>query len=224
MSASRSRWLLVGFVLTLLAVPAAAFADEPTTETTTSTTTTSTTTTEDAVDPCAETPATRRILARAIRFRDITRRWRLLMRLPGPTLLLPQTPFGSLLAKRRWVAHRWYGKAMRARELGHHPPHKPEWRCIHGYEAPWTDPGARYYGGLQMDIAFQRTYALGLLRRKGTANRWTPLEQMWVAERAHRAAPRLPSLAQHRPLLRAHLGGLRTANWSVTSRFRVRKR
>jgi hypothetical protein len=196
MSASRARWLLVGFVFSLLAVPAAALADETTTETATTTaatttetttTTTETTTEEEAVDPWAETPTTRRVLARAIRFRGITRRWRSIMRLSRPTLQLPETPFASLLAKRRWVANHWYLKALRARERGHHPPHKPEWRCIHGYEGPWTDPGAPYYGGLQMDIAFQRTYGPALLRRKGTANRWSPLEQMWVAERAHRA-------------------------------------
>jgi hypothetical protein len=38
-----------------------------------------------------------------------------------------------------------------------------------------------------MDLAFQRAYGRGLLWRKGTANRWTPLEQMWTAERAHRS-------------------------------------
>ena len=44
-----------------------------------------------------------------------------------------------------------------------------------------------YYGGLQMDISFQRMYGRDLLRRKGTAENWTPVEQMWVAERALRA-------------------------------------
>jgi hypothetical protein len=38
-----------------------------------------------------------------------------------------------------------------------------------------------------MDVQFQRTYAPGLFSLKGTADHWTPLEQMWVAERAHRA-------------------------------------
>ena len=38
-----------------------------------------------------------------------------------------------------------------------------------------------------MDLSFQRTYGRYLLARKGTANHWTPLEQMWVAERALRA-------------------------------------
>jgi hypothetical protein len=38
-----------------------------------------------------------------------------------------------------------------------------------------------------MDISFQRTYGSYLLRTKGYAHRWTPIEQMWVAERAHRS-------------------------------------
>ncbi len=38
-----------------------------------------------------------------------------------------------------------------------------------------------------MDISFQRHYAPRVLRTKGTADRWSPLEQMWVAERAYRS-------------------------------------
>jgi hypothetical protein len=38
-----------------------------------------------------------------------------------------------------------------------------------------------------MDIAFQRSWGAELLRRKGTANRWLPIEQIWVAERAYRS-------------------------------------
>jgi hypothetical protein len=64
------------------------------------------------------------------------------------------------------------------------PPHRSAWLCIQRHEGPWTDAGAPYFGGLQMDLSFQRAYGPELLRRKGTANRWTPLEQMWVAERA----------------------------------------
>jgi hypothetical protein len=37
-----------------------------------------------------------------------------------------------------------------------------------------------------MDRGFMRTYAPRELLHRGLANRWTPLEQMWVAERAHR--------------------------------------
>ena len=36
-----------------------------------------------------------------------------------------------------------------------------------------------------MDLTFQRLYGSYLLRRKGTADRWTPVEQMWVAWRAY---------------------------------------
>ena len=55
------------------------------------------------------------------------------------------------------------------------------------YVGSWSDSGAPYYGGLQMDLGFQRVYGRDLLARKGTADHWTPLEQMWVAERAYRA-------------------------------------
>ena len=86
-----------------------------------------------------------------------------------------------------WVRDTWRARAERARRRAHHPPHLRAWRCIHRHEGSWRDPAAPYYGGLQMDLAFQRAYGRRLLARKGTANRWTPLEQMWVAEKAFRA-------------------------------------
>lgn len=64
------------------------------------------------------------------------------------------------------------------------PPHYSAWLCIHQYEGSWDDDGSPYYGGLQMDLPFQASYGSSLLSAKGTANNWTPLEQMWVAERA----------------------------------------
>jgi hypothetical protein len=81
----------------------------------------------------------------------------------------------------------WKRVANRIARRAQNPPHKQAWLCIHHYEATWTDPNPPYYGGLQMDLGFMRTYGAGLLRRKGTADHWTPLEQMWVAERARRA-------------------------------------
>lgn len=81
----------------------------------------------------------------------------------------------------------WQERAERARKRGRRPPHLQEWRCIHRYEGAWNDPDPPYYGGLQMDVAFQRTYGPRLLDEKGTADNWTPLEQMWVAEKALRA-------------------------------------
>jgi hypothetical protein len=38
-----------------------------------------------------------------------------------------------------------------------------------------------------MDRGFMSAYAPSELLRRGWADRWTALEQMWVAERAHRS-------------------------------------
>jgi hypothetical protein len=86
-----------------------------------------------------------------------------------------------------WVRNLWHRRALRARKLASRPPHHSAWLCIQRHEGAWTDPNGPYYGGLQMDISFQHAYGRELLRRKGTAEHWTPLEQMWVAERAHRS-------------------------------------
>ncbi|HSE82665.1 MAG TPA: hypothetical protein VLA87_13405 [Gaiellaceae bacterium] len=82
---------------------------------------------------------------------------------------------------------RWRRKAARFRALGWHPPNRAAWRCIQRREGPWDDPRAPYWGGLQMSMQFQRAFGRYLLRLKGTANRWTPAEQMWTAERARGA-------------------------------------
>lgn len=86
----------------------------------------------------------------------------------------------------RWIARQWNGRRLAARAYAAHPPHEAQWACIHRGEGAWNDPNSPYYGGLQMDLEFQATYGARLLRLKGTADHWTPLEQMWVAERAHR--------------------------------------
>lgn len=64
-------------------------------------------------------------------------------------------------------------------------PHYNEWLCIHHYEGAWNDPNPPYFGGLQMDMEFMRSYGGALLASKGTADHWTPMEQMMVAERAY---------------------------------------
>jgi hypothetical protein len=91
----------------------------------------------------------------------------------------------AALDYRRWALTVWTGRARRARRLANHPPHLQAWLCIHHYEGDWRDPSGPYYGGLQMDLEFQRTYGGRLFRRKGTADHWTPLEQIWVAEKAY---------------------------------------
>lgn len=88
---------------------------------------------------------------------------------------------------------RW--QAARAAAAAAGPPHEQDWLCIHRYEGSWTDSGEPYFGGLQMDDSFMATYGaeavrLGYLARNpyktlGTADHWTPSEQMWVAEAAY---------------------------------------
>ena len=95
-------------------------------------------------------------------------------------------------AYRLWIRDLWKRRAAAALRQAQKPPHRSQWMCIHRYERHpaqgWaTRTGNGYYGGLQMDISFQRTYGPELLRRKGTANNWTAYEQMWVAERAYRS-------------------------------------
>jgi len=88
---------------------------------------------------------------------------------------------------RQWIVSVWRKRAAAARRQAYHPPRKAAWSCIQRHEGAWNDPHAPYYGGLQMDIHFQRHYAPELLRRKGTADNWTAIEQIWVAERAYRS-------------------------------------
>jgi hypothetical protein len=84
------------------------------------------------------------------------------------------------------AARIWRQRAETARRKAQHPPQLHAWLCIHHYEGSWTDTGDPYWGGLQMDVTFQRHYGGWLYRHKGTADHWTPLEQIWTAVRAAR--------------------------------------
>ncbi len=89
---------------------------------------------------------------------------------------------------RRWVLRLWQKRAAHTRLKVRRVPHKAQWLCIHRGEGAWNaHTGNGYYGGLQMDISFQRSYGGYLLRNKGTADNWSSYEQMWVAERAYRS-------------------------------------
>jgi hypothetical protein len=93
---------------------------------------------------------------------------------------------------RRAILDSWRDKARRRKRQAQNPPRLRQWLCIHRHERHprqgWsTKTGNGFYGGLQMDLSFQRTYAPELLRRKGTADRWSAIEQIWVAERAYRS-------------------------------------
>ena len=83
------------------------------------------------------------------------------------------------------VLRGWRRRATAVWRRFSNPPNEAAWECIHRGEGAWDgNTGNGFYGGLQMDLEFQRTYAPRFLLRKGTADRWTRLEQIWVAERA----------------------------------------
>jgi len=87
-----------------------------------------------------------------------------------------------------WRARRFWAHRVRAlRRVLLNPPLESAWLCIHSHEGSWTDSGDPYWGGLQMDRGFMETYAPRYLLRIGWANRWSPVEQMWVANRAYRS-------------------------------------
>jgi hypothetical protein len=121
------------------------------------------------------------ILKRIVVLKKTTWRWQRLMGKPlTRTLPKPVPPLEVRPAK-------WTKIASVAHHRALNPPHVRAFLCIHHYEGSWTDGGAPYYGGLQMDWGFMSTYGRHLLRTKGTADHWTPLEQIWVAERAYRS-------------------------------------
>ena len=112
------------------------------------------------------------------RLRTATWRWQVVMGRRRSRLVAPLNTQKALRF--------WRREARRVRRLAAHPPHRLGWLCIHRYEGSWRDSGDPYWGGLQMDRGFMRHYAPRLLLRRGWADHWSPLEQMWVAEHAHR--------------------------------------
>jgi hypothetical protein len=138
-----------------------------------------------------ETDVGNLLLVQIVKYREETWRWERLMR-------VARTPASRVAERsnereqRVLILDAWREKAAKRRRQAANPPRRQQWLCIHRHERHprqgWaTVTGNGYYGGLQMDLGFQRTYAPELLRAKGTANRWTALEQIWVAERAYRS-------------------------------------
>ncbi len=130
------------------------------------------------------------LVDRIDRWRERTWYWQRLMAKPRyPTAYLERTQ--RSLAFRQWALELWKTRAVRARSRALQLPNRRHWLCLFRYERDpdqgWrTNTGNGYYGGLQMDLTFQRRYGGWLLRRKGLAHRWTAMEQIWVAERARR--------------------------------------
>jgi len=123
--------------------------------------------------------------------RRATWRWESLMR-------VRRTPSSSAAERsndreqRLLILNAWKKRAAKRARQASHPPRLGAWLCIHRYERHpgmgWrTATRNGFWGGLQMDLRFQQTYGPELLRRKGTANHWSALEQIWVAERAYRS-------------------------------------
>ncbi len=137
--------------------------------------------------PAATETRSAPILEKIRKFRGETWRWQRLMGVPRtPTRY--EAERSSSIEFRRWVLRLWQERAAKARRAAKNPPRLRAWLCIHRHEGPWNaNTGNGYYGGLQMDMAFQRRYGASLLRTKGPAHRWRPLEQIWVAERAYRS-------------------------------------
>lgn len=125
------------------------------------------------------------VLRQIERYQSETWHWQQLMKRPK-TPADEAASRSSSRAFRGWVLRLWKQRAGAARDHASHPPQREAWLCIQRHEAPWrANTGNGYYGGLQMDVSFQRRYGARLLRRKGTADNWTPLEQIWVAVHAH---------------------------------------
>ena len=130
------------------------------------------------------------LLGQIVTYRNETWRWERLMRVPR-TRAFRAAERSNEREVRMLILDAWKEQAAKRRRQAARPPRLRQWLCIHRYERHprqgWaTATGNGFFGGLQMDIAFQRTYAPELLRSKGTANKWTALEQIWVAERAYR--------------------------------------
>jgi hypothetical protein len=141
--------------------------------------------------PRALPPGSAYLIAQIDRARNETWRWQRLMGKPHTA-----SSFTARRSRspqyRRWVLRLWQQRAATERRLANNPPRMAAWLCIHRHERHphqgWaTRTGNGFYGGLQMNISFQRTYGGWLLAEKGTANNWTAIEQIWVAERAYRS-------------------------------------
>jgi hypothetical protein len=131
---------------------------------------------------------TRAVLRHIIAKRDEAWRWERLM--TGH----PRSRYSETTAARarsaadgRRALRFWTKRADGARRRALRPPRLTAWLCIHRHEGAWNDPNPPYFGGLQMNMGFQQAYGRELLARKGTADNWTPIEQIWVAERAYRS-------------------------------------
>jgi len=126
----------------------------------------------------------RRLQKQILVYKKAVEHWNSIREARAPQRVLSREFAGWSLPALQKQMLRWKRSAKLARIRAQHPPHMAALLCIHHYEGSWTDTGAPFWGGLQMNYVFQATYAPWLLRHKGTADHWTPLEQIWTAEKA----------------------------------------
>ena len=125
---------------------------------------------------------------------DATNRWRRLMGEPARQLA------AAVVGCPRHLASVWRTKARSARKqyrryvvrerrerAAYFRALYEKFRCVHEHEGAWNDPDAPYYGGLQMDVSFQRAYGPEFYTRWGTADRWPVYAQLLAAERGWQA-------------------------------------
>lgn len=92
-----------------------------------------------------------------------------------------------LLRERKEVKERITQKVRKAQEQAL----LPQWlvdafTCIHGYEGAWNaNTGNGYYGGMQMDLAFQGIYGAEFIQQYGTADKWPIKAQLIASARAY---------------------------------------
>lgn len=114
--------------------------------------------------------------------------FRLGARPEGVPLHVDGRPSALRCERVRLLARRTRARSWRARQAFEEWFERTyaKYRCVHREEGAWDDSGWPYWGGLQMDLAFQRAYGREYLRRWGTADRWPVWAQLRAAERAHR--------------------------------------
>jgi hypothetical protein len=90
------------------------------------------------------------------------------------------------------ILRRWKGRLRRDRSasLARRRPALSGLRCIHGHEGAWnavSDSTPTYYGGLQMDRAFERAYGADVLAARGgaDADAWSQHDQLMVGMHAY---------------------------------------
>jgi hypothetical protein len=80
----------------------------------------------------------------------------------------------------------WLASASRAARASSPTALWAAFECVHSYEGAWNaNTGNGFYGGLQENWDFMRTYGNEYLRAWGTADHWPPAIQIATAIRAY---------------------------------------